>query len=87
MSRKSFREIIERRLTESEITPLLPCVLGEPQAMPDDLVGATITAIGSIAGENCGLAIEYKKSGVTWRVLLVFGDAGMFVSGAVQVSG
>jgi hypothetical protein len=79
MNRKPFHRELEQRLGHAEIIPKLPCVLGEAEASPAGLVGATITAIGSIAGEQSGLVIEYREKGtrIRRRVVLGFSDCWM----------
>jgi hypothetical protein len=71
-----------KQLEIEKIMPVLPHRFHEKQAIPLELVGATIVAIGIIEAHDMddNLVIEYKPIGSekTKRIVLGFDETGMW---------
>ena len=81
----SYANEQQRIKTSGAIVPRLAGYLGLPgQPLPADMPGATIRAIGTLAGadlEGGGLVIDYVPVGeqAAKRLLLAFSELGMWI--------
>ena len=75
----------EDKLRSAKVIDWLPSVFGGNEGVPQELIGATVTRVGtykdSTLVETGGLVIDYKPSGSdsVSRVVFGFNDTAMWV--------
>ena len=78
--------VTEDKLRSLKVVNRLPDLGGHHEAIPNDLKGATIIAIGTFEDQSLvetgGLAIDYLPEGgkVARRIVLAFNDVAMWIS-------